>query len=180
MHALWALDCINGSKPLLHSPAPIKRHLSFVRAPKLGSIVSLGLNLAFYFFHFSETWKEMTDLYTWPKCLDHTMFRPNSPPCFLHSFFLLCFSLLCPSNPNTHKHRSIRLFWMQRWTMASSLEAGRLEWNEIWLVNVQSSRTHLGIHLCQINRVHSWWCLCREQNVNGTHIVLGFICVNIC
>lgn len=99
------------------------------------------------------------------------MFKSNFPPCFQHSFFLLC----PPPNPNTHKHPSILLSWMQCWTMASSLEAGRLEWNEIWLVNVQSSsaRVHLGIHLRQINWMHSWSCLWKAQAVNDTPTILG-------
>lgn len=45
------------SKTFLHSPAPIKRHLSFDRTLKLGSIVLLVLNLAFYVFRFCKTWK---------------------------------------------------------------------------------------------------------------------------
>ncbi len=176
----WQFGLHKWIKTLSHSPATIKRHLSFVRTLKLGSIVSPVLNLAFYFFHLSKTWKGddrlmyLTQM-PWPHNVQIRL--PAQFPSFFLSFV--------PLQP---QHTQTPLFFfffllsrMQCWTMASSLEAGRLEWNEIWLVNVQSSSTstHLGIHLCQINWVHSWSCLCKAQAVNGTHNCSWTFSVNI-
>lgn len=57
IYLLYASGLNKWIKTFSHSPAPIKRHMSFVKTPSFGSIVSLLLNLAFYFFHFRKTWK---------------------------------------------------------------------------------------------------------------------------
>lgn len=143
--------------------------MSFVKTLRFISIVYLVLNLAFYFFNFSKIWKGG----------DRLMYLTQMPwthNVHIHSLlrFLHSFSLMHPFRLQ-HKRPSPLLSWMQCWTMASSLEAGRLEWNEIWLANVQSSSTstHLGIHLCQINWVHSSSCLCWAQTVIDAPIVQG-------
>lgn len=63
--------------------------MSFVKTLSFGSIVSPVLNLAFYFFNFSKTWKGddrlmyLTQM-PWP----HNV-HIHSPPRFLHSFSLM-------------------------------------------------------------------------------------------
>lgn len=84
-------------KTFSHSPAPIKRHLSLV---KLGPLVWLVLNLAFYFFHFSKNleggWQiNVPD----PNAL--TTHCPDPTPCFSFFFFFHSFVPLQPQHTQT-------------------------------------------------------------------------------
>lgn len=108
---------------------PLKRHLSFVRALIHNSVVMPETSIFLIHLILSNLQRENRLMHVTQMPWPHNV-QTHLPTQFIYYF------LLCPSNSNMHKHPSVFFFWMRCWTMASSLEAGKLVWNGIWLVNL--------------------------------------------